>query len=199
MRKNGERRGEPRRSQETLRVVRIGSLLLLELEDRRVRVVRDLRQDEEVVSTEALAGLPCIAILVVPLERDVVARAALDLVLPNRGLDVADVNVSGRFLGCHCLPFRRVCVSPFTEGPGGTRPRRKEMPGGTDAGVGRRTAQRKRLADAANFKRRGRSPFWHEVRSGPTVGAAGHAGDGQPEASGEEGESVRRSTRSYRD
>jgi hypothetical protein len=68
------------------------------LEDPSVRQIGDLDHHRQVIATEAVAGLPLLAITVNPLDGDVVADAALGLVRPNGGLDASQPHFMDWFI-----------------------------------------------------------------------------------------------------
>ena len=102
----GSRRGLPRRS---LMRVALGFCLrlfcLLKLEDTRVGLIGHFGEQQQVVATEALRALPLIAVLVETGEGDIVPRAAVGSVRPNRSLDATDADSSEMGLGLAMMCF----------------------------------------------------------------------------------------------
>src|ERR1035441_202192 len=66
-----------------------------------VCLIRNLAQQQQVVATERVGGLPSVAVLVDAAERGVVARATFSFVFPDGGLDVADPDLVYGL--CFCL------------------------------------------------------------------------------------------------
>ncbi len=67
-----------------------------------------LRQERQIVSTEAGGVFPLVTILVEPGEGDVVPGAVLGVVLPDGGLDAAQTHfMDGLLLGHGRVPFRK--------------------------------------------------------------------------------------------
>src|ERR1017187_247577 len=87
-------------------------LLLGLLVDPGVCSIRNLAQQQQVVATERIGGLPTVAVLVDADERGVVTNASFSFVFPDGGLDMTDPDlVYGRcfclhnFVGC-CFNFQ---------------------------------------------------------------------------------------------
>ena len=97
-RRIGERRGLLRRSLMSAALGRrLRLFFLLKLEDARVGLIGHFRKQQQVVATETLRALPLIAVLVEAGKGDIVPRAVVSFVQPNRSLDATDAEFRDGF------------------------------------------------------------------------------------------------------